>query len=97
MFVCEKSTRNRLILRMLYYSGMRVSELCGLRWKDLYSGPNGTGIVAIFGKGGKERHVALKREVYEEFLSFRNEARGCTRRPGEPVGREEAGWRKVIQ
>jgi integrase/recombinase XerD len=74
MFVCEKNARNRLILRMLYYSGMRVSELCGLCWKDLYPGPNGTGIVAIFGKGGKERHVALKREVYEEFLSFRNGA-----------------------
>ncbi len=74
MFVCEKNVRNRLILRMLYYSGMRVSELCGLCWKDLYSGPNGNCIVAVYGKGGKERHVALKREVYEEYQSFRNGA-----------------------
>lgn len=74
MFVCERNVRNRLILRMLYYSGLRVSELCGLCWKDFYPGPNETGVVAIYGKGGKERHVALKREVYQEFLSFRNGA-----------------------
>src|SRR5258707_10535894 len=74
LFVCEKNVRNRLILRMLYYSGMRVSELCQLCRKDLYPGPNETGVVAIFGKGSKERNVPLKREVYEEFLSFRGEA-----------------------
>lgn len=74
MFLCEKDTRNRLILRLLYYSGMRVSELCGLCWKDLYAGPNGTGVIAIYGKGSEERHVALKKEVYEELLSFRNGA-----------------------
>ena len=88
MFVCEKNVRNRLILRMLYYSGMRVSELCGLCWKDLYSGPNETGIVAIFGKGGKERHVALKRGVYEEFLSFRSGAG-----PEDPIFVSRGGGR----
>ncbi len=88
MFVCEKNVRNRLILRMLYYSGMRVSELCGLCWKDLYPGPNGTGIVAIYGKGGKERNVALKREVYEEFLAFRNGAG-----PEDPIFVSRGGGR----
>jgi integrase/recombinase XerD len=88
MFVCEKNVRNRLILRMFYYSGMRVSELCGLCWKDLYPGPNGTGIVAIYGKGNKERHVALKREVYEEFLSFRHGAG-----PEDPIFVSRGGGR----
>ncbi len=88
MFVCEKNVRNRLILRMLYYSGMRVSELCGLCWKDLYPGPNGTGVVAIYGKGGKERNVALKREVYEEFLAFRNGAG-----PEDPIFASRGGGR----
>jgi integrase/recombinase XerD len=74
MFLCEKNTRNRLLLRMLYYSGMRVSELCALKWRDLYQGPNRTGVIAIYGKGEKERHVAIKGEVYEEFLSFCNGA-----------------------
>ncbi|MBA2397003.1 MAG: tyrosine-type recombinase/integrase [Ktedonobacteraceae bacterium] len=74
MFLCEKNLRNRLILRLLYYSGMRVSELCGLCWKDLYAGQHEAGVIAIYGKGSEERHVALKKEIYEELLSFRNGA-----------------------
>ncbi|MFL5626742.1 MAG: tyrosine-type recombinase/integrase [Ktedonobacteraceae bacterium] len=88
MFACEKNVRNRLILRMLYYSGLRVSELCGLCWKDLYPGQNEIGIVAIYGKGGKDRHMALKREVYQEFLSFRNGAR-----PEDPIFASRGGGR----
>jgi integrase/recombinase XerD len=88
MFVCEKNVRNCLILRMLYYSGMRVSELCQLCWKDLYPGPNETGVVAIFGKGSKERNVPLKREVYEEFFSFRGKAG-----PDDPIFVSRGGGR----
>ena len=88
LFICEKNVRNRLILRMLYYSGMRVSELCQLCWKDLYAGLNESGVVAIFGKGSKERHVPLKREVYEEFLSFRSEAG-----PDDPIFVSRGGGR----
>lgn len=74
LFVCETNERNRLILRLLYFSGMRVSELCQLCWKDLYPGPHDTGVVAIFGKGSKERHVPLKPAVYQELLAFRGQA-----------------------
>src|SRR4029453_2806947 len=35
MFALEPNPRNKLILKTLYYAGLRVSELCGLRWKDL--------------------------------------------------------------
>jgi len=37
MIDLEPSQRNRLILKTLYYGGLRVSELCGLRWRDLGS------------------------------------------------------------
>lgn len=88
MFFCEQNIRNRLLLRMLYYSGMRVSELCALKWRDLYQGPNETGIIAIYGKGEKERHVAIKGEVYQEFLSFCQEAA-----PDEPIFVSRGGGR----
>jgi len=32
MFALEANQRNRVILKTLYYGGLRVSELCGLRW-----------------------------------------------------------------
>jgi integrase/recombinase XerD len=34
MFALEPNRRNRIILKPLYYAGLRVSELCGLRWLD---------------------------------------------------------------
>nr|WP_267871444.1 tyrosine-type recombinase/integrase [Nostoc sp. CHAB 5715] len=27
--------RDRTIIRLLYFAGLRVSELCGLKWRDL--------------------------------------------------------------
>jgi integrase/recombinase XerD len=35
MIALESNQRNRSILKTLYYGGVRVSELCGLRWRDL--------------------------------------------------------------
>jgi len=35
MFTMEPNARNWLILKTFYYAGLRVSELCGLCWKDL--------------------------------------------------------------
>src|SRR5215469_1164481 len=37
----EPNNRNRAILTLLYASGVRVSELCDLSWRDLQ--PNGDG------------------------------------------------------
>lgn len=44
--------RNRLILNLFYYGGLRVSELINLTWKDL----NGE-YLNVFGKGSKTRKL----------------------------------------
>jgi integrase/recombinase XerC len=46
--------RDRAVLEMLYASGIRVSELCGL---DLADVDGARRVIRVFGKGAKERSV----------------------------------------
>jgi integrase/recombinase XerC len=46
--------RDRLVLELLYATGIRVGELCGL---DLADVDRGRRVVRVFGKGAKERTV----------------------------------------
>jgi integrase/recombinase XerC len=48
--------RDRAVLELLYGSGLRVSELCGLGPDDL---DLGRGVVRVWGKGRKQRQVPL--------------------------------------
>jgi integrase/recombinase XerD len=50
--------RDRAILELLYGTGMRISELCGLSLADL---DVDAGLARVFGKGAKERIVPLGR------------------------------------
>ena len=52
----EPGHRNRVLLRLLYRAGLRVSEIAGLCWRDLHARDDG-GQVTVFGKGGKTRTV----------------------------------------
>jgi integrase/recombinase XerC len=49
-----RATRDRLILEMLYATGVRVSELCGLDVDDVDRSRH---VVRVMGKGAKERSV----------------------------------------
>ena len=53
--------RDRLLLLLLYNTGARVSELAGLRVRDVDLGPNPA--VRIHGKGRKQRSVPLWRQT----------------------------------
>lgn len=50
------AARDRAVLEVLYASGMRVSELCGLSLLDLHLGE---GFAIVTGKGGKQRLTPL--------------------------------------
>lgn len=62
----EANPQNKAMLRLLYAAALRISELCGLRWRDLQ--PRGdTGQVTVFGKGGKTGVVLLPAPVWAEL------------------------------
>lgn len=61
--------RDRCILELLYATGMRVSELCGLRVANL---DRQSGIISVFGKGSKERLVpvhSLMSQLLDAYLA----------------------------
>lgn len=70
MLSLEPDSRNRAILTLLYASGVRVSELCTLAWRDLQ--PNGDGgQITVFGKGGVTRSIQLPASVWQPLLALR--------------------------
>lgn len=69
----ENHPRNNLILKVLFISGIRVSELCSLCWKDLLDRSDG-GQITIYGKGSKTRTVLIPEPLWTQLNSFRGAA-----------------------
>lgn len=70
------SARNRLVIKLIIYTGVRVSEALNLRLKDIF--PEGeTYLLQIRGKGDKMRVVMVKRihiqSLLEEWLTKRKD------------------------
>jgi integrase/recombinase XerD len=75
MLNLEPDRRNRAILTLLYASGVRVGELCGLCWRDLQ--PNGEGgQITVWGKGSVTRSVQLPAAVWKLVMALRSEEAG---------------------
>ena len=64
--------RDRAMLETLYATGLRVSELVGLRQTQVSID---TGVVRVVGKGSKERLVPLGDEAVEWLQRYSREAR----------------------
>lgn len=75
MIALEPVPRNRAILLTLYAGGLRVSELCRLRWRDLHARTD-AGQITVFGKGNKTRTILMPNSVWDTLLSLRGEAGG---------------------
>ena len=64
--------RDRALLELFYSSGLRLSELCGLRWRDLdLQG----GLVTVLGKGSKQRSVPVGSHARAALAEWRNDQR----------------------
>lgn len=71
--------RDRAILELFYSSGLRLSELCALRWRDL---DLADGLVTVLGKGGKQRSVPVGSHARKALGDWRSESQG---QPDAPV------------
>lgn len=68
--------RDRAIVEVLYGTGMRISELCGM---DLGALNMSSALVRVLGKGSKERMVPLGRFAQEALRLYLNQGRSHLR------------------
>ncbi len=73
MLALEPDPRNRVMLRLLYAAGLRVSELCGLTWRDCQVRGK-AGQITVFGKGGRTRMVLLSEATWQDLAQLRGGA-----------------------
>ncbi len=59
--------RNRLIIKIIIYTGVRVSEVLNLKIKDIFN-ENDVYMLQIRGKGNKPRVVMIKKHIIEYDL-----------------------------
>jgi integrase/recombinase XerC len=64
-----KSMTGKLLLEILYNSGMRVSEVVSLKEKHIDTRRSA---VKVLGKGNKERIIPLKPEMLKQIISYRD-------------------------
>jgi site-specific recombinase XerD len=98
MLSLEPDERNRVLLLLLYASGVRRGEVAGLRWQDLQATTD-RGQITVFGKGGKTRSVQLPASVWQQLSKLRGDALPSdpvfpSRKGGEPLT-DSGIWRIV--
>lgn len=74
--------RNKVILELLWATGMRVSELSNLNFGDLNIEENE---IKVFGKGAKERIVLISERAKNYLIQYINTARNLLA-PGYDIG-----------
>jgi len=63
--------RNRLLVKLLYYTGVRASELLSIKLSDIsLMQEEGVYKIYILGKGSKYRYVYIKQELIEDDLEY---------------------------
>lgn len=79
MIALTTNHRDQVLLRLLYASAGRVSEVCALTWQDAQASGD-SGQVTLFGKGEKTRAVLLSKATWQALTSLKGDAR-----PTDPI------------
>ncbi len=91
LFDQEPDPRNLAMLKLFYSTGIRVSELTALSWRDFRvnnSKPEFMGQVTVMGKGGKTRSIAITHGVWAAVMALKEDTG-----PDAPVFRSRKGGR----
>lgn len=70
-----RTQRTKVLIRVLYSSGARVSEVLALTWADLMPVTGGRAVLMILaGKGGKQREAMISAETCKALIVLRGDA-----------------------
>lgn len=70
----DRYIRNKLMVKLLYGCGLRCAEMTALKFSSFVDDGNGQYSLIVYGKGRKERMLALPEEIvklYKEWLNYR--------------------------
>ncbi len=67
-FSADTIYRNKLIIKMIIYTGIRVSEMLNLKLRDIYKEED-LYILQVRGKGNKPRIAMIKAKIIENDLT----------------------------
>ena len=91
----DEGIRDRAMLELMYATGLRVSEMCGLRTTDV---DIQAGLIVCYGKGSKQRRVPIGKSAIHwllEYFRVRKKLAGESKphlflRRGKPLTRQIA-------
>lgn len=72
LVAAETKPRDYILIRLLYITGIRISEIVGLSWKDIVKREDNAQIT-VLGKGNKTRSVLIDLETYNFLMSLNGE------------------------
>ncbi len=81
--------RNRVLLKLFYASGARVSELTSVYWGALIPRENQQGQISLLGKGSKVRTLMLPASIWNDLMELKSESEFNKR--SHPVFRSRKG------
>ena len=76
LIAAAKRPRDRALLRLLYHTGLRVSEVAALTWEHVRRTEDGGAVLSVYGKGGKTRFVSIDAELLAELVAISPAQRG---------------------
>ena len=76
----DEGVRDHALIEMLYSCGLRVSELCNLKFSDLFLED---GYIHVRGKGNKDRLIPISQTAIDELRRWFGVRQGVDVKPGE--------------
>ena len=62
--------RNTAIIKIMLNTGLRINELCQLKWSDIVVTERKGNLIVQNGKGGKYREIPLNKDARNAFFSI---------------------------